>query len=518
MDQLGVELPESWSELGQLVEKLLCKGRHQRPGYARRLLRTLERSGIVPDAVHDPAREGRAYLHRPDFIGRGRVLQPLVDLLEQGRGGLVMVGGESGVGKTRLAQELIREARRASVRVWLGYCSNVLGAERREDRPLGLFVPILRQIADRCLQQGPAFTAALFRPEDIAILAPYAPYVAQLPMPPGRAVVESLAKLPVDSAQLRLFACLVGVLERMCGSSRVLFVLDDLQWGDELSLGALEFIAKGLEEDSRWLMVGTYRIEELADSALQEMMDECPCQLIEMGRLDREEVALMVEQMLGHAADRSLVDIVVARSGQNPFFVAEYLRALVDHGVLHQDGQGRWTVVDGPDVGPNPWPEPDSIRTLLIQRLERLDVESRQVCQAAAVLGRRMATQTLQTVCPLAHFPFLRALDALIQLQILERDGDQLLFVHDKLREVTYTQMDPELRTAIHRRVAQSLEELESFDPATTALHWSKGSEPERARARYIEAARMDAERWAVGDAKRHLQSALGLVRSCFAL
>ncbi|MEO1271955.1 MAG: tetratricopeptide repeat protein, partial [Myxococcota bacterium] len=90
-------------------------------------------------------------------------------------------------------------------------------------------------------------------------------------------------------------------------------------------------------------------------------------------------------------------------------------------------------------------------------------------------------------------------------------EAQALQFVHDRLRETAYVEADPERLAAIHRRAAEVLEAQETFEPATTALHWVCGGEPQQGRARYVEAAQRDAKRWAVRDALRHLRAALDL-------
>ncbi|MEL6179859.1 MAG: protein kinase, partial [Myxococcota bacterium] len=512
LTQLGVELPPGWDRTVDLMDGLLAKAPRRRPGHVQVVLRVLEDSARVP-VQRDPSLEGRPYLHKPSLLGRAEVLQQLEETwqaVQQGASRCVWLRGESGVGKTRLAMELIREARRKRAMVWVGYGSTPLGADPHEARPLGLFLPMLRAVADRCLQWGPKATAGWLSPKDAAILAPYAPFMTQLP----GLEVEELAELPVESARLRLFASLVGVMERVCAGHTALWVLDDVQWADELSLAALEFVLQQ-PDTSRWLVLGTVRAEETPE-LLHELIDGCPGEVLEVGQLDSVQVGRVIAQMLGHAPAPALVQALAARAGGNPFFVAAYLQAVVESHVLRLGPDGRWTVsADGDDLDERlkRLPDPGSIQMLLGQRLERLGSDERQLCEVAATLGKRMHTKQLEAISELARFPFRNALAELIQRRILEpRSGTQdLQFVHDRLRETAYAEAQPDRLASIHRRAAEVLEAQEACVPEATALHWVRGGVPQKGRIRYVEAAHNAADRWALHDALRYLRTALNL-------
>ncbi|MEL6180724.1 MAG: AAA family ATPase, partial [Myxococcota bacterium] len=495
---------------------LLAKSPLQRPGYAHVLLRALEDAGIATE-LRQSSLEGRAYLHRPVFLGRASMVEQLVETLTQvsqaAQGQRMLLSGESGVGKSTLVQELSREARRMGVRVVVGYSSHtLLRAGQQEERPLGLFVPILRAVADRWNQEH-TLQAGLLSPTDVALLAPFAPFIAQLPGLEEAATVR-LSVLPVEMAQLRLWVCLMGVLERFCGGQPTLFVFEDLHWADELSLTALEFMCREFVEGLPWMVVGTYRSEERTDD-LQMFIDESSCQVVEVERLGNLAVTELVGHMLGDDLDGALTQALATRAGGNPFFAAEYLRAMVDSGALQLDSNGRWaTAASDPETL---WSEPESIQALLARRLGKLRRDEQRLCEVAAVVGRRMHADLLCQLSGMTPFAFNNALDELIQLQILESDPEtldarELQFVHDRLRETAYTQTPPDRLAHIHNTTAQTLEGLgDGVDWATVALHWAKGGDPKRARQGYIEAARQDAERWAVRNARRHIEAALAL-------
>ncbi|MEL6181614.1 MAG: protein kinase, partial [Myxococcota bacterium] len=343
LGQLVSPQPETWSPLETLMDELLAKQPEQRPGFAQVVLRAVENVGVGISG--DRTLEGRPYLHKAPLVGRQQLFGCLVEAFREalrGRGKWVLLRGESGVGKTRLMQELVRVARRLDAVVWVGYSSGEgLGS------PLGLFVPILRAIADRCVQMGPEYTAGVFRSYAMAVLAPYAPFLRALPGIEGVAS-GTLARLPVESARLRLFTCLVEVLRRSSEEYASLIVLDDLQWADVLSLDALKFMGQELGR-LPWLVVGTTRVEEWSGSALEQMSEGCSSEVLEVfevERLHRESAVQMIGQMLGHPPDPDLSNALLVRAGTNPFFIAEYLRAAVVSGLLQLDRGGRWRVAE----------------------------------------------------------------------------------------------------------------------------------------------------------------------------
>ncbi|MEL6179153.1 MAG: protein kinase, partial [Myxococcota bacterium] len=512
LKHLGVQLPDAWQALATVTERLLTQNPRERLGYAHVVLRALEGAGVVPGSLRNPTYEGRPYLHKPPLIGRQHLMAELETQLDQvqtqHQGQLLFVEGESGVGKTRLVEELIRSARQHRFAVVLGTSSNTRGGDHTEAQPLGLFVPLLRSMADAYTPHPSA--DPLFTPTDVALLAPYAPSLKRLPGAERHTQV-TLADLPVESALRRLFLHLVEVFQRAYGDRPTLFVFDDLQWADELSLGALSFLSKAVV-GLPWLVVGTHRADE-SNPDLRNLIDESDGQVIALERLGVGSVAEMVGQMLTYDLPPALVETVASRSGGNPFFVAEFLQTMADTGRLRLGPEGQW-LLDTTDHPLGELPEPESIQTLLANRLKRLSNTSRRLCQVAAVLGRRMESKVLCHTSGLKRFRFTCALDELIQLHIVQVDptlgSETVVFVHDTLREVAYAQAG-DAREAIHHQAAQTLEAQEQFDPAASALHWVLGGDPRRGKLRYIEAARRDTERWAMRNACRHLEAALNL-------
>ena len=507
---LGAGAPEP---LRELIPRLLAKERDERPGHAQVLLHALGQAGAALDAAERPSLQ--PYLYRPRLAGRRDLLTQLKALLTPtSAGGVTILSGESGIGKTHLAMELIREARRRKQQVFVGYGARAGVGGEEVGGPLSVFSPILRQIADMCAQHGAAATRRVLG-QDAAVLAPVAPFVAALP---GVRPLPPVAELPPDAAQLRLFSALTRVLRRACGDRPVLFVLDDVQWADALSLGALEYLLGEIKALRGWTVVCTCRAEE-APGALLALGEQEGCELLAVPRLERDDVGQIMAQMLGQPPEKELVDAVAERAGGNAFFIAEYLRLAVDEGLLRLDASGRWgraVAERGVRARLASLPAPGSILELITSRLAHLSEAQRRVCQAAAVLGRRVSLALLVEIVDTSPESLHPDLKGLQRGQIVEPDGEgHVRFMHDKLHEVAYASIDASARAPLHQRVGELLHAMEvggeRVDPGAQAWHWSQAGHPERARGYHLRAAQEAAARYAVEDARRQYDAALAL-------
>ncbi|MEO1273214.1 MAG: AAA family ATPase, partial [Myxococcota bacterium] len=377
-------------KLSHLVESLLAKNRDRRPGHAQTVSHMLRAfvEHPAPIQVGASARDAPPpYLFKPALIGRSELLERLLEALEglgdeQGR--MVALTGESGVGKTRLMLELIREARRQKCLVLIGHAQMLPSA----NAPLGLFVPLLRSMVDYGLEHDTG--THLFPPEDIAVLLPYAPFIGQLLDP--SADEEPLPELPHAMARLRVFQSLTRVLELFCGERAALLVFDDLQWADALSLAALEHLITHLERKP-WLIAATLRAEEVTP-AVHALLELPGCDLLHVERLDDVTIRRLTALMLGQTPSPLLAETIARRSSGNPFFVAEHLQALIESRTLELNSTGRWTMT----ASLAELPEPDSIQSLIADRITRLPPHARMVGEVGSLLGRRVDLGLLRTL------------------------------------------------------------------------------------------------------------------------
>jgi serine/threonine protein kinase len=475
-------------DVDALLLRMLAKVPRERIGYAADVGAVLAGIGAEPLPVVSPPAP-RPYLYRPEFVGRLSMLGELEARLERAReeaGGCLFIGGESGSGKTRLVMECAMSASRRAFRVVTGGCLPLSGSgagESRSGEPLHAFKPVLQAIADECRHRGLEQTQQLLG-ERGKVLALYEPSLADLP---GQDAWSEPPRLPPQAARERVLRCLAETLAAFCAKEPVLLVMDDLQWADELSLGALDFLREGFLGGASMLLMGTYRTEELG-TALRSLIEAPGVDHRVLGQFDAPVVACMVEDMLALASPpASFVHFLTTRSAGNPFFVAEYLRTAIDERLLYRDALGQWQVASRDDALERlheALPLPGSLHDLVCRRLDGLGAEARRLLEVAAVLGRELDSDMLVAAAGLEELQELEALEELRARHVLEDAGSgRLRFVHDKLREFSYEGISSERRRSLHRAVAIALEAQDVWGGVPPSLypvlahHWEQAQD-----------------------------------------
>ncbi len=495
-------------ELDALVLGLLAKNPADRVGYAEDVARTLSRIGVDAPSWGPPP---RAYVYRAGFAGREAPRTEIdrdVARLATGAGRIVLVGGESGVGKTRLATEVARSAREDEVLVLLGDCDPLGVASAGAAAPLNGLREPLRAVADRCRAVGPYEVERVFGPR-AKVLADYEPALLALHGVEG---YSDPAPLDADSARLRVFATLADVLEAVAIDRPTLLVLDDLQWADELTLGFLRFLARGGRLESTPLLVlATFRDDE-AGPEIEALADAPGVNRIDLGRLDEREVSKIVGGMLALSPppERLCRDLHRASEG-NPFFVTEYLRSAVEGGALRRDAASSWRTAGGDADARLGLEMPASLRDLVARRLDDLSAEATDVLHSAAVFGRSISLRLLLNASRRSEAETLEAITELVRRHaVREARPGELEFTHDKVREAAYERIPAADRAALHRAAAEALE-ADGGEDATGARaeHWELAGEPERAGAAYLVAARRATKAYANAEAERFYRALL---------
>lgn len=520
---LAPDVPEP---LERLILQLLAKDPRQRLGYAMDLAAALGRLGAV-DLAPSVQTRPRPYLYRPGFSGRQDALNELEEHLKRladGFGGMILVGGASGVGKTRLVLEATRAASKRHIQVLSGECSPSRKPSRAGE--LGSGIPFsglrrpLEAIADRCRGKGLQETARILG-RRAKTLAPYAPGFRDLPSQEENAEPIELAP---EAARQRLFGDLAETLQALAEDQPLLFALDDLQWADELTLGFLSHFARGVPSGGKKqcvLILGTYRTEELLEP-LRDLHRLPGVFGLRLGNLEETAIGQMVADMLAlSAGPPAFVRYLSRQSEGNPFFVAEYLRTAVREGVLWRDEAGQWRVAESDeeeatDAVYKRLPLPQSIRELVVRHFERLSGAAALIVEAAAILGREAETSMLASVAALGPLEMMEGTVELLRHQVMEdaRLG-ALRFVHDKLREVAYERLDETRRLQLHRAAAQAFEALpltrREEHLSELGQHWEMAREAEKARPFYLAAARKAVAVYARDEAERLYRNYLRL-------
>jgi serine/threonine protein kinase len=518
--------------LDHLVSRLLAKRRDDRLGHAAdvgtalvEILAdvdpTFRSDGQAPSLrASESSGRTRAPLFRPPLVGRDAQLALLTaQVLDTGRGqgAMILISGESGIGKTFLASEVSQAASLAGMRVVVGEClpraPTTAPSSEPGAPPLHPFRRLFETIRDRCREGGPDEIDRLLG-RDLGVLASCFPTLAQLR---PEAVAEPL---PGFAARERIVAAVADAIARLAGERRLLLAIDDLQWADDLSLAVLAYLGESYFRDVPLVILGTYRSEEASDTLTQ--LAERPWLIrARLDRLDRTEVGKMIGGMLSLASPPSeLVDFVHQHAEGIPFYAAEYLRALVDTRALVRT-RGSWALEASRSAAPAGLSValPQNLAAIVNHRIERLSATTLAVLETAAVVGRRFDGTDVSLALERPANDIDAALVEAVARQIIEPDShdQQYRFLHDKLREALYEHVPADERPATHLRVARALLRGEGVDPgiaeryAQIADHLRLGRELGEAVIYLDRAGTHALKRAANGDAERLFREALGL-------
>jgi predicted ATPase len=395
---------------------------------------------------------------------------------------VVLVGGEAGVGKTRLVAELTARCAADGTSVLAGGCVPVGG----DGLP---FAPIMEALRPLPEEFGADAVRELAGPSwrELARLLP--------------ALGEPEVGPAGQVAQARLFELVLGLLARLSQQTPVTLVVEDLHWADQSTRDLLGFLVRNLRRE-RVLLVATYRSDEPRTDRLGPWLAELdrggPVRRLELARLDRAETVAQLVGILGAVPATDLVDELFGRSEGNPFFTEELLAAV----------QARSGAL------------PPTLRDLLRGRVQLLPDHAQQVLAVAAVAGRQVPHRLLATVADLDDRELAEALRVVIAHRLLvTRPGeDGYQFRHALLREVVDADLLPGERARLHADYARALsnqpelaDAVPSVAAAELAVHWDAAGEPAQALPARIEAGLAAERAHAVAEAARHLQRALVL-------
>jgi tetratricopeptide (TPR) repeat protein len=446
-----------------------------------------------------------------DLVGREPELAALQALLADayvGKGGIALLEGEPGIGKTRTAEEFAQEAPRSGARVLWGRCYHDEGAPA--------FWPWVQVI--RAYARGGDPQRLL------ADMGPGAADIAQLVPEVGEWVPKPPSSSPLDPAQarFRLFESITRFLRDSSQRQPLVLVLDDLHWADKPSLLLLEFLSREVRQ-SRLLLVATYRdVEVKRDhplvSTLAELARQPACRRIPLRGLSEQDVARFIEHVAGRPVSPQLVSAVYLETEGNPFFVAEVVQLLKLEGPLLE--------LQPSALGH--LPIPPTVRDVIRRRLHHLSTECSAVLSIAAVIGREFRLAILQRASDIADDPLLDALEQAADagiITVLSGAGGLYSFSHALIRDTLYEQLGTAARVRAHRQVGEALETLYDANPephlAELAYHFyqaAPGGDADRAIAYAVRAAERATAQLAYEEAARHYQMALDILESAGAV
>jgi DNA-binding SARP family transcriptional activator len=402
----------------------------------------------LPTASEDPVEPSRGV-----FVGRERELDQLVSALDDAvawRGRLVLLAGEPGIGKSRLADELIHEARRRGVQVLVGRCWEAGGAPAYWPWVQSLRAYI-REVEPETLrvQLGAGATnLAQILPE----LHEFFPGLGEpFPMEP-------------ESARFQLFDAATTFLVAASWAQPLVLVLDDLHAADESSLLLLRFLARGLH-DSRLLVIGAYRDVDPTPSpslsdTVAELSREAVTSALTLAGLGEEDVRAFVKAVAGEEPNEGLVVAIHGDTEGNPLFVGEMVRLLATEGSL--DGEPQRPAI------------PQSVRDAIARRLAHLSEDCNRILVLASILGREFDLAVTAQIADVTEDRLLDTLDEAMEVRVVSDIPGirgRLRFAHVLMRDTLYEGLTTARQIRLHRQVVAVLEHGDAASNAELAYH-----------------------------------------------
>ncbi len=410
------------------------------------------------------------------LVGRDQVWKTLQNTWQDLESGahFVLIMGEAGIGKTFLAEEFIRTERRDGVTTLISHSYPTEG-------DLAYF-PLTTLLRNDRIKSKYNSLNNVWLTELSRLLPEIEQEFPDLPEP---------EQLTENWQRQRLFEASTRAL--LAGESRLILVLDDLQWCDRETLDWLRFLLE-YETSTRLLVIGGVRTEDLtaenplialfSDLERKDLITE-----VLLDRLDREATRVLAADLWGDELVESEIEKLFQESEGNPFFAAEMIRA----GYLRGEAAGKTL--------------PSKVQAVIKTRLSTLSEAAREVAAAAAVVGRYFDFELLFQAGDLGEDELIQALDELWGRRLIRDQGGGYNFSHDKFREFIYDELSSQRRKFYHGKIGSALEELHSSSldsaAAQMANHFHLAGKMSRAGEYYLKAGdsarRLFARRDAIG-------------------
>ncbi|MFN8487601.1 MAG: BREX system ATP-binding domain-containing protein [Caldilineaceae bacterium] len=443
-------------------------------------------------------------LAQSPFVGRQVEWEKLQEIwrgVARGHARFVLIAGEAGIGKTRLAEELLDWAAQQGI---VTAHARAYAAEGRL-----AYAPVIEWL------RTPALKTQLMQLEmtwltELARLLPE--LLTERPgLPAPGAITESWQRH-------RLFEALTRAL--LIRKQPLLLVLDDLQWCDQETLEWIHFLLR-YDPQAALLVVGTARPEEIGPRhplatlrlGLRTNQQMTELRLVALSAADTTRLA---EQMVGGKLAPDLAIHLYQDTEGNPLFIVEIVHAELNHKI---EEQATNTDEPTPLLHFSLNALPSKVQTVIESRLTQLSALARKLAELAATSGRAFTFDVLAHACDCPEDEMVNGLDELCQRHIVrEQGGNAYDFSHDKIREVVYAQISTARRRLFHRRIAQTLEIMytANLEPVIgqLAAHYEKAGMPDLAIPYYQRAAQAALRIYANHEAIQHFTRGLALLAS----
>lgn len=438
---------------------LLAKALHLQPAQRSALIAAandarMERFGNsddYPASVMPPTDSASAPLSFSRFVGREVELARLKTQLAaaaSGQGGIAILAGEPGIGKTRLVEQFAVDAQDSAAFVVWGHCYE--GASAPPYGPWAEAIGALAVSLD---------THRLRR-----ALGSVGPALAQLTgeLQASLPNVQQPAPLTPPDERLRLYDAVTRFVRAAAEDQPLVLVLDDLHWVDHDSLGLLRYLARFVGS-MHLLLVGTYRDVQIdrghpLSDALTILRREARCEHISLRGLSYPEVVDYLCQVADDELPTTLLEHLYAETAGSPLYVRELFRHLIDEGRLTRGMEGWRIELGGAELG-----VPEGIRHVLRERLSRLSNHANMVLRHAAAFNSGFEFRVLRAVVDLSEDALLDCIDEALAAGLIRATGtmETYEFTHAVVRHALDDELSVSRKARLHRRIAEGLEHID---------------------------------------------------------
>ncbi len=511
--------------LEEIVIKLLYKEPELRYQSAKGLVHDLEKVQKGEDYFNIGERDQKVKLvYQTRLIGREEELKKLKEIhhkVQKKGGQICLIGGEAGVGKTRLAEEmkeyLYEQGYEKGGLFIQGRCFN-----QENKNPYQPFIDALNEYIKKIGKIDKKD-----RDKEIKrikeVLGDLGKIIIKLNSNMKEIVGETAELVSLDSERENQRFLMV-VSDFFCylaekGKSYVLFI-DDLQWADEGSLSVLEEIA-GKINNTNLLIIGTYRDNEIGEghslnrikkeAGKNEVLEE-----IKLIKFGQNQLKKLSAGILGEKEEKAekITEYIYEKSGGNPFFSIIILRELIEENAISwKEGYWKedWEKIEKIKISEN-------IIDLVLKRIEDLEEKEVRLLCVSSIIGKEFEIELLYLLLDYGEEKIIELIDELINLQLIEKSKERgkVIFVHDRIREAFLRKVGEKERRKIHINIAKVIEEKnkgrEDAVIFELANHYTEGGEKEKSLKYVIPAAEKSKENYANEEAIRYYRKGIELL------
>lgn len=434
------------------------------------------------------------YANSVQLVGRNPQMKAMLTLaqnIQAGNGGLIWLGGEAGIGKSRIMRDFGENLARSGARVWEGYCS-----VQRKDSAFSLFSSLFRTVFDIQMADRPERIREKIQqvmeswPEGCR--QQHSAIEILMGLQPTTADLHQLAGLDPNQLRQQLFVAVRRIVRAFTAQAPMVMLLDDVQWIDPVSAELLLFLVN-MVEDTPMIFVCTYRSGEtdLPDPNLERArsLDPKHTLRLELEHLSPADSRLFLGELLPNSTlPDGLVQEILDHSGGNPYFIEEYVRMLLEQEFLVRGASTSEKLGDlqvNPRMDMQHLPLPQNLQTLLRSRFDSLPPIEQSLLQVSAVIGNPVDLRLLSALTGESRAATI--FQRLQKRHLVEPAANAGLwrFSHSMMETVVYQSMLRSDRRRIHLEVASTLElQLGSTRDEyadTLAYHFTQADRPDKA-------------------------------------